>query len=341
MKTRASRFARNLPFALATLATLLPVSAFGAAARRSDDALSLVPPDAASVAVVRVNELRSSPLASRLFSDADHMTVDGEAARFLSEAHLRLREDVDTVVVAGLPPSAAGGATGLALFEGRFDPAGLSVAVQARGAVHKKAAAGDYFLLSESESARRGGPSAIAFVSSHLIVAGSEPAIAGALASREAGGTAFSSGSGLGRYLNRVDPGSSVWALVDVMRYPAVQRDLQRKSEHGGASEQSAALLSAMKSVSLFAFEASAHADSLDMSATGLSADEDTRALLEDSLRGVLAMWRLAVQEKSPELVSVLRQFKVRRDGEGVTVSGTLPGNVLRTLSEKKRAENR
>ncbi|MGH9317344.1 MAG: hypothetical protein ACRD1P_09570, partial [Thermoanaerobaculia bacterium] len=51
-------------------------AAAGLAATRTEDALSLVPPDAASVAVVRFNEFRSSPLAARLFADADHVTVD-------------------------------------------------------------------------------------------------------------------------------------------------------------------------------------------------------------------------------------------------------------------------
>lgn len=320
--------------AVAALA-LLPASAL-VAGRRTDDLLALVPADAASVAVVRLNELRSSPLASKLFSHADHLTTDGDAARFMEETHLRPKEDVDTVVIVGMPLSATGESSALAIFEGRFDPERLSAAVEARGAVRKTAPSGDYYLLPErAGSASRGGPGAVAFVGPRLVIAGSEPAVLRALASREAGGTAFSSGSGLGRHLNRIDRGASVWALVDVARYPTVRRGIQRE-EGRTREEPAAALLSAMKSVQLFAFEASARADGLDLSATGLSADEETRTLLEDSLRGALAMLRLATQEKSPELVSVLRKFQVRRNGDGVTVSGTLPASVLRTLAEKR-----
>jgi hypothetical protein len=98
-----------------------------------------------------------------------------------------------------------------------------------------------------------------------------------------------------------------------------------------------------MKSVSLFAFAAKAENDGLEVMATGLSEDAETRELLEDALRGVLAMWRMAAQEKSPELVTVLRRFEVDRDREGVTVTGTLPGHVIRDLTERRHArrENR
>ncbi|HXM75930.1 MAG TPA: hypothetical protein VN971_04075, partial [Thermoanaerobaculia bacterium] len=167
-----------------------------AAARAADDALSLVPADAASVAVIRFNELRSSPLAGRLFSDADHIHGDGEAARFLEESNLKPREDVDTVVLVGLVPSGSD-TPALALFEGRFDPERLGAAARSRGATKVS----DYYRVPEKGSARHGGPQAVAFVSPRLIVAGSESAVVAALAARGAGGTAFSSGAGLGRQL--------------------------------------------------------------------------------------------------------------------------------------------
>ncbi len=334
-------------FRLLAFAAVIVAAPPASAARRSDDALSLIPPDAASVAVVRFNELRSSPLAAKLFAEADHITVDGDAARFMEEAKLNPKWDVDTVVIAGMPPSGTGETSGLALFEGRFDPDRLSAAVASRGGVRKTAPAGDYYLLpeKESESGRRGKPGAVAFVSRHLVIAGTESAVLQALAARGEGGTAFSTGSGLGRHLNRIDRGASVWALVDMRYYPLQPKGSAHIRVEGEVNgEPVVALLGAMKSVSLFAFEAATRGDALDLSASGLSSDEETRQLLEDSLRGVLAIWRLAVQEKSPELVSVLRKFKIRNDGQAVSVSGTLPGGFLRSLAEKadkKRGENR
>ncbi|MEO8190720.1 MAG: hypothetical protein ABI682_10310 [Acidobacteriota bacterium] len=325
---------------LAVLTLLLAVAAFAPAARASsDDALSLVPADAASVAVVRFNDLRSTPLAGKLFSDADHMNGNGEAARFMSEANLKPREDVDTVVIVGLLPQAAAGQPNvLALFEGRFDPDRLSAAAQTRGATRTASSSGDYWLLPEKGDSARHGKGAVAFVSPKLLVAGNESAVQAALAARAGGGTAFSSGVGLGRQLSRIDRSSSMWALVDVTRYPAVQKGLGRSG--GGGGDAAAALMGAMKSVSLFSFQASVHSDDLSLTASGVSPDAETRQLLEDSLRGVVAMWRLAVQEKSPELVSVIRKFKIDSDGDAVTVSGTLPSSMLRALAEKRTARN-
>ena len=93
-----------------------------------------------------------------------------------------------------------------------------------------------------------------------------------------------------------------------------------------------------MKSVTFFSFQASVHADDLSVTASGVSPDAETRQLLEDSLRGVIAMWRLAASEKSPEIVAVLRKFKIESDGDTVTVRGTLPGSVVRSLAEKRSA---
>ena len=91
-----------------------------------------------------------------------------------------------------------------------------------------------------------------------------------------------------------------------------------------------------MKSVSLLALQASVHGDAVELAATGVSSDAENRGLLEDSLRGVLAMWRLAVQEKSPELVSVIRRFRIDNDGDAVSIRGTLPASFLQSLSSKR-----
>lgn len=339
----SSAAALALPLALA-----LPVAARGA----SDDALSLVPADAASVGVIHVADLRSSPLAARVFSDTDKLTVDGDAAHFLSEARLNPKEDVDTVVAAGSPKGAGGSeGWGLVLFEGRFDPAALSAAIATRGAVRKSTPAGDYFLLPDKgANASRHEQGAIAFVSTHLVVAGNESSVVAALARRSAGGTAFRSGAGLGRHLSRIDSGASAWALVDVSRLPVGSRskglhasgtvdgkgfDVKARSGHDDAAMT---LVASMKSVSLLALQATAKGDALKLNATGLVSDDETAGLMEDALRGVLAAWRLAAQEKSPETVSMLRKFTVSRDKTSVSVSGTLSGAAVRALAEKKHA---
>lgn len=321
---------RCLLLALAALA----LAASPGRAAKTDDALALVPAEAASVGVVRLDELRGSPLAAKLFADTDHLTADGDAARFMEEAGLRPKQDVDTVVVAAVPGGKGGShSSTLVLFEGRFDPPRLAAAVNSRGGILKTTPDGDYYQVHpEWEGEESHG--AIAFVSRRLVIAGDEPAVVRALSDRAAGGSGFLNGAGLGRHLFRIEGDASAWALVDAVRYPFARRG-GAQGDGSGSGEPAAALVGAMRSVSLFAFQATAGRNSLDLSATGLTTDEETRELLEDALRGVLAMWRLSVAEKSPELVSVLRRFKVKSDDEGVTISGTLPGSALRFLAER------
>ncbi|MEO6325565.1 MAG: hypothetical protein ABIT01_19270 [Thermoanaerobaculia bacterium] len=339
--------------ALALAAAALLASAPVWAAGKSEDPFSLVPADAAAVGMVNLSDLRSSPLSSRLFSETDKMTVDGDAARFMEEARLKPREDVDVVVVAGTPNPSHGESSGLVIFEGRFDTDKIAAALASRGAVRTATPNGAMFVLKDRDSAELKKSGVLALLSSHLLVGGDEASVRAALAQRDAGGSSFRSGDGLGRRLSLIESGATAWALVDVTRMPmgkhrskgTVHGDLDvnvnGKDHHvtiredGGADNGIAALHGALQNVSLVALQATTKGDSLKLSMTGLSADEDTRELIEDSLRGILAAWRLAVQDKSPDMVSVLRRFKVSHDKEGVTVAGTLPGAAVRALAEK------
>ncbi|MBK6403958.1 MAG: ABC transporter permease [Holophagales bacterium] len=104
---------------LALLALVTALAFPSEAARPTDDALALVPPDSVTAGMLRVADFRTSPLAARFFAEFDRATVEGDAARFLAEARLHPIDDVDLVVFA-----AEDGAKGKALvaFEGRFEP---------------------------------------------------------------------------------------------------------------------------------------------------------------------------------------------------------------------------
>ncbi|HEX9304890.1 MAG TPA: hypothetical protein VGA31_10615 [Thermoanaerobaculia bacterium] len=327
------RLVRNVFLSIIVLAVGLLGAAPAVRAAGTDEALALVPADAVSVGAVHFDALRASALAGRLFSETDELTVDGDAAKFLAETGLRPRQDVDLLVFAALASSnGRPGSNALVIFEGRFDPARLEAAMLARGGVRKETPNGSYLLVSGGHG--QGNPGAIAFVSRRLAVAGSPAAVARALDDHASGGSGFLRGDGLGRQMHRVPSDASAWAIVDAARAPfATGRS--RDSRDGDSAD---ALLGAMKSVTLFVFHATARADAVELSATGLSPDEDTRGLLEDALRGVVAMWRLAVHEKAPELVPILRKFEIEKNGEGVTIRGTLPGSFVRKMVEEREA---
>lgn len=322
---------RNAPLALAALfAFALPA----AAARPSDDALALVPPDAVTAGMLRVADLRTSPLAGRLFSDFDRATVDGDAAKFLAEARLHPVDDVDLVVFAA---TSGGKGKALVAFEGRFEPERLSAAVASRGAVARTAAGGTYYLLKNKEKGGAEGDGAVAFLSRRLFVGGSEAAVAGALAARAAGGTGFTDGAGLGAQLEKVDANASGWLLVDRSKLPEAKGSITISGNDGDAARN---VIGAMNLVSTFALEMTVKGDAIRLSGAGYSDDAETRDLLEDALRGILAAMRIASQEK-PEIVSALRKFKVGSDRNAVTISGTLDGATIKALAAAKDAHEK
>lgn len=316
------RFALSFVLAAACAAPALAV-------RRTEDPLALVPADAVTVGVVHWNELRASPLAAKVFANIDHLSGDGDAARFLAETGLTPREDIDTVVIAMSRGGTGVRESGLVVFKGRFDLARIASALKTRGAVPRDSDGGKYFRLPGDE------PGAVALVNRNLILCGHEQSVTQALARKENGGDGgLTSGQGLGRHLGRVDRDASAWALVDLAHMPASGGS----HEVAGNGEPAQALMGAMKSVTVIAVQATVHGDSVDVAATGLTIDAENRDLIADSLRGVLAMWRLAVSEKSPDMVSVIRRFQIDTDSDSVSIRGSLPGSFLRSLSESTHA---
>jgi hypothetical protein len=311
-----------LTCALAALA--LPVLA-------KNGALSLIPNDAVTVGVVHIADMRSSPLSATLFQQTDKISANGDAEQFLREAGLQPSRDIDLVMVATAPRTTLGHeADILVAAEGRFNIERLTTALVNHGAQKRSNANGTYFILPRHEN-DSGEHGAVAFSDSHLALVGTEAAVLDALANRAAGGTSFATTSGLGRELTRIDPHATAWALVDVARAQRLSAG-PHVPNHNSSAE---ALNSALKSVSTVAIWATDSGDSVKLGAFGLSSDPETLQLLEDTVRGALAAMRLAVQDKSPELVSTLRRFTVSHTANSVTISGTLSAEAIRGFTHK------
>lgn len=315
--------------ALAILALALAPSAFA-----RNDALSLIPNDAVSVGVVRLADMRSSPISAALFAQTAHISNAGDAEKFLNEAGLQPTKDVDVVVFATSPRTTLGSdADFLIAADGRFNVDRLTTALLAHGAVKKSSANGVYFITPDkgSEANHQG---VVAFPDAHLALAGSEAVVIKALASRAAGGTSFATASGLGRDMARVDSHATAFVVVDV---PRAQR-ITGAPKMGGNSSQSQALGTALKNVSTVAIWATDTGDSLKLSAIGLSGDAETLGLVEDTLRGALSAMRLASQDKAPEMVSLLRKFTVTRTDNSVSISGSIPAETFKTWAAKSHS---
>jgi hypothetical protein len=312
-------------FARLSLVALLLAAPAALAAPR--DTLSLVPVDATTVGYVRISDLRTSPLTSRLFAETDKATADGDAARFMEEAGLQPSEDVDSVLMAMSPGT--GEPRVLVAFEGRFDPARLSMAVAKRGLSPVQGPSGSYYLLEKSDNER----GAVAFVSSRLTLAGSEAAVQQALAALAQKGTEFRRRSPLSREIRDVDPNATAWLVIDVQRAKAMKAQPNWPEERAGDP-----MAAALKNVSFVNVWARANGDDIRFSATAKSDDAETRELLEDALRGLLATWRLTVQDKAPEMIPMIRKFEVERDRHGVNLTGTLTAEMIQRLQAQKHA---
>jgi hypothetical protein len=314
--------------AVAILALALAPAAFA-----KNDAMSLIPNDSVSVGVVRLADMRSSPLSAALFAQTAQITNDDDAMKFLREAGFQPTKDIDVVVFATSPRTNLGSdADFLLAADGRFNVERLTSALVSRGAVKKSSVNGAYYAMPEKSGTDHHG--VVAFPDSHLALIGSEAAVLEALASRAAGGTSFLTASGLGRDMVRVDPHATAFVLVDV---PRAQR-ITGAPRLDGKSAQSQALGSALKNVSTVAIWATDTGDSLKLSALGLSNDSETLGLVEDTLRGALSAMRLAVQDNAPEMVSLLRKFTVTRTDTSVQISGSVPAETFKTWAAKAQA---
>jgi hypothetical protein len=308
---------------VAAALTLVSTAAFA-----KTDALSLIPKDAVTVGVVHINQIRSSPLSSALFQNTDKVSSNGEADRFLTEAGLDPAKDIDVVVVATSPRTALGhDADVVVLADGRFNVDRLTKALETRGAVRKNG----YFLLPDSEK-----QGAVAFPDAHLAIIGNETAVTEALATRAAGGSGFAAASLLGGYLPRIDPNATAWALVDITRATRLTGAPHVPQRNDAPHE---ALASAIRNVTAIGVWATDTGDALKLGAFGLANDAETLQLVEDTVRGALSAMRLAVKDSQPDMVSVLRRFDVERTADSVRITGTIPGDALRKLMTKQRAE--
>lgn len=309
-----------------TLAVLALALVLAPAAFAKNGALSLIPNDAVTVGVVKLAEMRSSPLSGMLFQHTDDVTTHGDAEKFLTDAGLQPSKDVDMVVVATSPRTNLGtDADVLIAAEGRFNVDALTKALISRGAVRKNG----YFLMPQSNDSDN-HKGAAAFPDSGLALVGTEGAVAQALANYTGNGTTFFTASGLGREFSRIDPKATAWAMIDVAR---ASRLANAPRVHSGQGE---ALGNALKSMSTIALWATDTGDALKLNGLGVGHDAETLQLVEDTVRGALAAMRLAVQDKQPDLVNVLRKFEVTHSADSVSISGSIPAETIKTLMAKK-----
>ena len=311
------------------IAAALTLAATAAMART--DAMSLIPNDAVTVGVIRISQIRTGSIAASLFENTDHISANGDADRFLTDAGLDPAKDIDLLVVATSPRTNLGReADVVVVADGRFNVERLTKALLTRGATRKASANGTYFMLPDSEN-----KGAVAFPDSHQAIIGNESAVLETLATRASGGSSFATTGLLGANLNRLDSNATAWALVDVTRAQRLTGGAHLP-QGGDATHQ--ALAAAVRNITAVGLWATDTGDALKLGAFGLANDGETLQLVEDTLRGGLSAMRLAVKDSQPDLVSVLRRFEVERANDSVRITGSIPADALRKVMVKHNA---
>jgi hypothetical protein len=303
-----------------SIVTLLPSQVALASTR--DRLLSLVPADAISVGMIHVEDMRRSPTAQTIFAKMSAGGLDVEADRLLREAGLKPTEDVDLIMVSLSPASSSNLPRILVAASGRFDPVRLGNAVESRGGMRKSGPGATYFLAPEAE----GEQPAICFYDRNLVLAGTEEAVVGTIQAMRRGQSAFAR-SRLGRELFRIDPRASGWMLFDMQRAQAL-----RNLKAPGASPFGDQAYSAMKNISTISLWVAETSQGVEFGSAALVADAETRALLEDVLKGLLSSLRLAAQEKEPAIVKIVRRFKVTSSADAVTLTGSVPSALVNAV---------
>lgn len=306
------------------LVALLPTMA---KASGVDQLLALVPPDAVSVGVVRVEDVRRSAAAQSILARMRGRDVDAEAQRLLREAGLDPAKDVDAIVVALSPSPQPDRPRLLVAAGGRFDPARLARLIESRGGMRKSAAGSTYYLAPEE----RGESPAISFASPTIVLAGTEDAVVAAIGSLQRRTNAFAA-SPLGRQMYRIPVQASGWMLLDVQRAQKVGPFAQ-----SGRSPFGEQTLAAVKNVSTVMLWVTETGKGIEFGSAAVATDAETRKLVEDVLKGFLAALRMAAQEKQPELVKVVRRFEIATDSDTVSLSGSVPAVWIETFVSRLR----
>ena len=287
------------------------------------DTFNYLPSDAIVVAHIDVEGLVSSPLTRSAFDKADSITLDGETESFLEEAGLDLKKDVTEIVVALTESKTESDKSDvLLLVSGRFSPQRLQSATARTGELEMRSWAGKSYFVGPHEEMSR---FAVAYYNSGLTVLGSEEAVKRALTAAGGAGTNFLVASPLGRDLGRISRDATAWIVVDVPRAQRLSGDVAAKIGDQVKLGQS------LRYVSTMAFWANDRGEALDLGGLAISSDRETISLIEDSLRGMTAMWRLAVRDQKPEWLPVIRDFKVGSDTDSVWLRGTIPADMIQS----------
>ena len=339
----APRFARGL--------ALLALAIMATAASAKTPLTEIIPSDTGALFCADVFRLKSSPLADRVIGSGSHITADRDFDQLMNDMGLTLRRDIDKIVIAVVPAADHAAPSGILVgADGRFDPSKINRALGSRGATAVAVPGGTIYRVPQDRSghpASTAGPDPasspksdpdlfVAIPSSSRLLFGTESELTRALSSTLSD-SPLSSGRGIGKLAGMAKTSAAAWFVVDTSQFISSSADKKNHPEASGRQDAAANAIRSLATVTGLSgsFEPGRNVE------VRLSARTDTDEnadLVEDSIRGLLAIWRLAAVDRSPELVTALRKFKVDHTGTVVTLEGTVLSADLEKFLEQRTA---
>lgn len=275
--------------------------------------LAFVPAHATAVAYVDLRAVMASEFRRRLRRIAPSGVGREQLERHLG---LSVERDIDRVLVFWAPEAdgdaaSEGGASGLALFAGRFDAAGLETAARVGGAAVSEENGVRIVSLEVDDV----GLLAMAFLRPGLAAVGAPAAVR--RAARRGAGAAGIADEGLMRLLGRVDTRSSAWAVA-------------RFTDSGLFGWVPDSVSEQLPAVAAFAVQARINGG-LGVALTVEGRDDRAARNLRDVVRGFVALARLQALG-APELQAILDSLETGGTGTGVTLSFRVSAAALDRL---------
>lgn len=287
--------------------------------------LRLVPTTARAVVAVDASALRTEPLVQQwlLTHQEAWSRVDDDATRFLREAGVDPARDIDQMVFALTGEESE--EHPLALFAGRYDRAILTSALEARGAVPVKVGDVTAYRVDHGDDSDH---AVLIQIAPNLVMVGDLDTLA-ATQARAAGPVHVVQAE---KAAGHLDLSAPFWMAVTI---PAEAAPVPHRAASGTDSSGGQGLV-AVAAASAAVRRVAAWAtlsQELRLHAFATTSSEENAGLLSDTIRGGLAAMRLAMQDKNPKLVSVLRGVKVDADGSSVALIAELPIDLLQQLA--------
>jgi hypothetical protein len=283
-------------------------------------AVGPLPPDALPILVdaryvmgLDVARFYASSFRKRYAHDA---STRPEALReFEAKTGLDPERDVDRVFAAGGAP---GDSRGVALIQGRFDPARIARAIETerKGVTWKPYLGLTVYLFGEDSRS----PGALAFLDDHSILLGTERSVRAVIEGKSRSGAVAP--SQIRDLVGRVKPGSTFWMVGDA----TVLSSLQAVA-HAGPAITLPALKSLLVTGDLD--------PEVSVSIVGDAADAAGAKNVADVVRGLVGLLALQAAQK-PELARLSSAVAVATEANQVHVDAHLPYALVDVLTPRR-----